>query len=165
MGLGLPRLLEKNPDFPLFFGTPCFFFCVLARNSFFAFVPTFPARDFRGSVGIKNPCFFLVVPFPDPPILTFFFLFPCFFCVFRFSLFVFFLCVLPSFSKDLRGSAKRKPLPFSGFSLFFFKEARAGGSGLSNKNKERKDRERFRRFRFSVPVRFWVNIRMSEKGG
>ena len=47
---------------------------------------------------------------PDPPILAFF-RFPCFF---RFPIFLAFSCVFPSFSKDFRGSAKRKTLAFFG---------------------------------------------------
>ena len=44
--------------------------------------------------------------------------FPCFFVHF------------PFFSKDFRGSAKRKTLAFFGFPLLFFKKARVGGSGF-----------------------------------
>ena len=47
---------EPCPSFPCFFGIPCFFSlrgfpCSFDRFPFFS-------RDFRGSVGIKNPCFF-----------------------------------------------------------------------------------------------------------
>ena len=63
---------------------------------------------------------------PDPPTLAFFdFLV---FFLFRLSLLV--LSVFPFFSKDLRGSAKRKTLCFfRGVSLAYFKIARVGGSG------------------------------------
>ena len=44
------------PSFPCFFGIPCFFPC----EDFLAFLSDFAffSRDFRGSVEIKNPCFF-----------------------------------------------------------------------------------------------------------
>ena len=44
------------PSFPCFFGIPCFFPC----EDFLVFLSIFPffSRDFRGSAGIKNPCFF-----------------------------------------------------------------------------------------------------------
>ena len=70
---------------------------------------------------IANHC---AIANPDPPILAFF-RFPCF-LFFRCS-FLFFVH-FSSFSKDFRGSAKRKPLLFFGGS-FFFKTARVGGSG------------------------------------
>ena len=63
---------------------------------------------------------------PDPPILAFFD-FLAFFC---FPIFLAFLCVFPSFSKDFRGSAKRKTLAFFGKTLGFSKKARVGGSGI-----------------------------------
>ena len=62
---------------------------------------------------------------PDPPILAFF-VFLAFFC---FPISLAFLCGFPLFSKDFRGSAKRKnPCFFRGF-LAFFEKARVGGSG------------------------------------
>ena len=54
---------------------------------------------------------------PDPPILAFFD-FLAFLCVF--PIFLAFLCVFPLFSKDFRGSAKRKTLAFLGKSPCFF---------------------------------------------
>ena len=44
------------PSFPCFFGIPCFFPC----EDFLVFVSVFPffSRDFKGSAGIGNPCFF-----------------------------------------------------------------------------------------------------------
>ena len=47
------------PSFPCFFGIPCFF---LVRNSLFFFFGVLPffSRDFRGSVGMKNPYFLMV---------------------------------------------------------------------------------------------------------
>ena len=68
-------------------------------------------------------------PNPDPPILVFFFFrFPC---ILRFPISLAFLCVFPFFSKDFRGSAKRKTLACFGVSLAFFspKKRRVGGSG------------------------------------
>ena len=62
---------------------------------------------------------------PDPPILAFFD-FLAFFC---YPIFLAFLCVFPLFSKDFRGSAKRKTLAFLGKSPCFFQKARIGGSG------------------------------------
>ena len=45
------------PSFPCFFAIPCLF---LPCEEFLVFSSVFPffSRDFRGSVGIKNPCFF-----------------------------------------------------------------------------------------------------------
>ena len=71
-----------------------------------------------------------LVKIPDPPILAFFDFLAHF--VFRFPLL--FLCVFPFFSKDLRGSAKRKTLAFFGVSHAFFSKKKEGlegqGSGL-----------------------------------
>ena len=50
---------------------------------------------------------------PDPPILVFFFFFD-FLALFSFSDFPCFFVRFPFFSKDFRGSAKRKALAFSG---------------------------------------------------
>ena len=54
----LRRVLSKPcPSFPcFFFGIPCFF---SPCEEFLVFLSVFPlfSRDFRGSVGIKNPCF------------------------------------------------------------------------------------------------------------
>ena len=59
--------------------------------------------------------------YPDPPILAFL-VFLAFF-VFRFP--SLFLGVLPLFSKDFRGSAKRKTLAFfRGFPLLFFQKSK-----------------------------------------
>ena len=69
---------------------------------------------------------------PDPPILAFFD-FLAFF-VFRFPLL--FLGVFLGFSKDFRGSAKRKTLVFFGVSLAFSKRARVGGAGISTRNQK-----------------------------
>ena len=59
--------------------------------------------------------------------------FPCFFqfpCFFRFPISLAFLCVFPLFSKDFRGSAKRRTLAFFGKKpLLSPKKARVGGSG------------------------------------
>ena len=41
----------------LFFGIPCFFFPLRGIPCFLSVFPFF-SMDFRGSVGIKNPCFF-----------------------------------------------------------------------------------------------------------
>ena len=64
---------------------------------------------------------------PDPSILVFwisllfsFSDFPCFFGSF-----------FPFFSKDFRGSAKRRTLFFPGFPLHFSKKTRVGWSGIS----------------------------------
>ena len=46
------------PSFPCFFGIPCSFFLSLRGCLVFLTVFPFFSRDFRGSVGIKNPCFF-----------------------------------------------------------------------------------------------------------
>ena len=54
------------------------------------------------------------MPWPSNP---FFSRFPCFCC---FPISLAFLCVFPFFSKDFRGSAKRKTLVFFGVSLAFF---------------------------------------------
>ena len=62
---------------------------------------------------------------PDPPILASFD-FLAFF-VFRFSLL---FCAFFPFSRDFRGSAKRKTLAFLGKNPCFFQKARIGGSGL-----------------------------------
>ena len=51
--------------------------------------------------------------------------------LFSFPIFLAFLCVFPLFSKDFRGSAKRKPLLFWGETLAFSKKARIGGSEKS----------------------------------
>ena len=64
---------------------------------------------------------------PDPPILAFLD-FLAFF-VFRFSLS--FLCVFPFFSKDFRGSAKRRTLAFCGASLLL-KKKKQGLEGQGN---------------------------------
>ena len=52
------------PSSPCFFGIPCFLPC----KEFLVFLSVFRffSRDFRGSVGIKNPCFFwwFSLPFP-----------------------------------------------------------------------------------------------------
>ena len=50
------------------------------------------------------------------------------FC-FRYPIFLVFLCVCPSSSKDFRGSAKRKPLLFAGFPCFFPKKQGLEGQG------------------------------------
>ena len=66
------------------------------------------------------------IKYPAPPNLAFvYFRFPCFF---RFPISLAFLCVFPFFSKDFRGSAKRKTLAFFGVSLafFFFKQGLEG---------------------------------------
>ena len=58
--------------------------------------------------------------YPDPPNPCFF-QFPCFF---RFPIFLAFLCVFPLFSKDFRGSAKRKTLAFLGKNPCFFQKSK-----------------------------------------
>ena len=52
----LPHL--PCPSFPFFFGIPCFFFFFRCEE-LLVFLCDFPffSRDFRGSVGINNPCF------------------------------------------------------------------------------------------------------------
>ena len=55
------------------------------------------------------------IPWPSNP--CFFYRFPCVFC---FSISLLFSCVLPFFSKEFVGSAKRKPLPFWCVFLGFF---------------------------------------------
>ena len=47
---------QPCPSFPCFFGIPCF----SVWRGFPCFLSVFPffSRDFRGSAGIKNPCFF-----------------------------------------------------------------------------------------------------------
>ena len=57
---------------------------------------------------------------PDPPILAFF----DFLAFFRFPISLAFLCVFPFFSKDFRGSAKRKTLAFFGGFPCFFQESK-----------------------------------------
>ena len=57
-----------------------------------------------------------MTPIPDPPILGLFDFLAV--SVFRFSLL--FCGVFPFFSKDFRGSAKRRALAFFGVSLAFF---------------------------------------------
>ena len=60
--LKLPDVVVLNqsrkpcPSFPCFFGIPFFSPC----EDFLVFLTVFPffSRDFRGSEGIKNPCFF-----------------------------------------------------------------------------------------------------------
>ena len=57
---GSIRRKTPCPSFPCFFlGIPCFFF---PGEEFLVFSSVFPffSRDFRGSVGIKNPCFLVV---------------------------------------------------------------------------------------------------------
>ena len=85
-------------------------------------------RDSRDSSSEKTP-FAIMTRFfrprqseqiggnPDPPIFLFFFS-PCFFFVFRFSLL--FLGVCLAFPRILGVPRREKPLPFSGFPLFFF---------------------------------------------
>ena len=64
---------------------------------------------------------------PDPRILAFF----DFLAFFRFPISLAFLCVFPFFSKDFRGSAKRKTLVFfSGFPLHFPKKQGLEGQGV-----------------------------------
>ena len=48
------------PSFPCFLGNSLFFFSLRGIPFFLSFFLSF-SRDFRGSVGIKNLCFFLVV--------------------------------------------------------------------------------------------------------
>ena len=52
----------------------------------------------------------------------------------RFPISLAFLCVFHFFSKDFKGSAKRKTLAFFGVSLAFSKKARVGGSGIGSEN-------------------------------
>ena len=56
--LSVPTVPVPCPSFPCSFGIPCFFPC----EKFLVFLSVFPffSRDFRGSVGTKNPCFLLV---------------------------------------------------------------------------------------------------------
>ena len=83
-------------------------------------------RDDREIVYVPH----VYVPFPAP----IFWGFPCFF-LFRFSLL--FLCLFAFFSKDLKVSAKRKPLFFFGVSVSFFFNKNQGwrvreGSGFQS---------------------------------
>ena len=73
-----------------------------------------PPTQFAQTVWVNSSCLLS----PDPPILAFFFFSICFF---RFPIFLaFFLARLPSFSKDFRGSAKRKTLAFLSSNPCFF---------------------------------------------
>ena len=71
---------------------------------------------------IRIPSVFLITLTLSPC----FFRFPCFFC---FSIFLVFLCVFPLFSKDFRGSAKRKTLALLGQTLAFSKKQGLEGQG------------------------------------
>ena len=81
-------------------------------------------RQLPASSNMKDKLLIKVLRCPDPPILAFF-RFPGFFFL---SIFLAFFVRFPSFSKDLRGSAKKeKPLLFCGKTLAFSKKARVGG--------------------------------------
>ena len=63
---------------------------------------------------------------PDPPIIVF-----CFPCLFCFPIFLAFWGLLPFFSKDFRGSAKREALAFfRGFPCFFSGKQGSEGQGI-----------------------------------
>ena len=105
------------------------------------------SKDFKGSAARKSLAFSEILCFfgdkkkvelesasvyPDPPILVFF----GFLAFFVFRLFLAFLCVFPLFSKDFRGSAKRKTLAFLGKNPCFFPK-KQGFGGLYTETPKR----------------------------
>ena len=72
-------------------------------------------------------------PFARAPSLTLQSLLFSISLLFSLSDFPFFFCVFPSFSKDFRGSAKRKPLLFGEKPLLFPKKQGLEGQGVGER--------------------------------